>query len=225
MFCEYQKFKTRARSGRQPLRLGSVALNSLSSRRGAAQSCIELVIANRQPSGSRPMRRKPPRDCANNRRGMLYGPSDFFIASFETGDQFTSERRINRRAENVPGLVQGCQWVRISGGRGLAGRASSSFGGGIIHRASSGESSQSLSAQSSCPLPAARELPDAFDGFARTRIRGSVRLKQRQHPHGAISRPAADKAEVILGQPHHIVREGSAGPPIEESLIVSAIWG
>src|SRR5262249_1769087 len=57
-------------------------------------------------------------------------------------------------------------------------------------------------AQSRRPLSPAREGPDALDCLARTGVRGSFRLEQRQHPLGAIGSPESNKAAVFIAQRH-----------------------
>jgi hypothetical protein len=76
----------------------------------ATKAGVELVIERAQPTATRAANRKPPRNLANCRRGVLDHPSDLLVtaAGIVGRREFAGPRRIRGRPKDVFRLVRGC---------------------------------------------------------------------------------------------------------------------
>jgi hypothetical protein len=160
------------------------------------------VKESAQPGATRTGNRHLPHNLANCRRGVLYRPSDLLVtdAGGVARRELAGLGLIYRRPKGMFRLVRGRQCMDVRGRRSVGRGVSGGCGNRIADLACGCVSRPGKKAQLPCPLAPKREGPDGLDCLARTGVRGSLRLKQRQHSLGAIGSPKSAKAAVFFAQ-------------------------
>lgn len=118
---------------------------------------------------------------------MLDRPSDLLVADARVvARELAGLRRIYRGPKSDLRLVRGRLCVDVRGRR-CVGRSASGGGSSRIADLACGYASRpGERARLPCPNPKREGPGGALDCLARTGVRGSLRLKQRQHPLRAI---------------------------------------
>ncbi len=175
-------------------RAAGVSMPAPGGRGLSAKGGIQPVEQHGQAAFARRSGRHAAQHVAGFRGSLGNGPAHFRLSDIGVAAavQFQRQGGIGGRANDMAGLADIGQGVRIGAGRGGGGRVAGVAGGGM---GGTGQRSQA-----GCPLAPGRKLPDAVNGLPGTRIGSRTAFDHRERPSGAFGRPAADCPQLIETQ-------------------------